>query len=279
MKVRVLSDLHLESEAFDYRDRGEDVVVLAGDIAEWIPMAMHHREALFHAMRRKRVLYVLGNHEFHHRTESMDDIVASIRAGLPAHVTLLHREAVEIGGVRFLGTPLWTDFRLGDEVQRHGHSLGRERAMHAAALSIPDFVYMADARGEWIGPEGMAALHEMDRTWLSNQIGIAGRDGVPVVVVTHWLPSPESVALQHQGSILTPYFASDCRDLMRPPVRLWCHGHTHVPRGYRHPGTETWIACNPRGTGPLGAQVERGFDPGLVVEVSAKPSKRRRKET
>lgn len=279
MRIRILSDLHLEAAPYRYRDQREDVVVLAGDVADGTPIAAHNREAMFHQMAGKRVLYVLGNHEFHERYAPLDEVVASIRAGLPPHVQLLHRDAVEIGGITFLGCPLWSDFRLGDAVQRSGHSLGRERAMHAAAMSVPDFAYLTDSHGEPIGPAGMAAQHELDRAWLGNRIRQAETAGTPCVVVTHWLPSPESVAPQHVGSILTPYFASDCRDLMRPPVRLWIHGHTHVPRGYRHPDSETWIACNPRGTGPLGPQVELGFDANLVVEVSAKPEKRRRKET
>lgn len=278
MKIRILSDLHLEAAPYRYRDAGEDLVILAGDIADGTPMAQHNREALFANMRGKPVLYVLGNHEFHDRYEPMDAAIATIRAGLPPNVTLLNRESLDLGGIRFLGCPLWSDFRLGGIV-RHGHTVERDRAMHAAALSIPDLNYLVDSRGEPIGPAGMAALHEADRCWLDNHIkqASAAQPAVPVVVVTHWLPSPESVAPQHVGSILTPYFASDCRDLIREPVRVWIHGHTHVPRQYKHPGSETLVVCNPRGTGPLGAQCEVGFEANLVVDVPLSRGKRGRR--
>lgn len=278
MKLRILSDLHLEAAPYRYRDAGEDLVILAGDIADGTPMAQHNRESLF-AQIKKPAIYVLGNHEFHDRYEPVDAAIATIRAGLPPNVHLLHREAFDLGGLRFLGATLWSDFRLGDETQRHGHSLGRDRAMHAAALSIPDFNYLVDHDGRHLGPAGMAALHEADRVWLDNQLkqASAAQPVQDVVVVTHFLPSPESVAPQHVGSILTPYFASDCRDLMREPVRLWVHGHTHVPRGYQHPGSDVWVACNPRGTGPLGAQCEIGFEANLVVDVTAGRRKRGRR--
>ena len=40
MKVRLLSDLHLEFEPFDLSYQGEDVLVLAGDISTHIEQTM-----------------------------------------------------------------------------------------------------------------------------------------------------------------------------------------------------------------------------------------------
>ena len=57
MKIRQLSDLHLETGPFTWEDQGEDVVVLAGDIGvgvagiEWAKTIT------------KPVVYVAGNHE------------------------------------------------------------------------------------------------------------------------------------------------------------------------------------------------------------------------
>ena len=61
MRIHILSDLHLEFEAFQPKDVHADLIVLAGDIhtgkngIKWI----------FKAFPERPVIYVLGNHEFY----------------------------------------------------------------------------------------------------------------------------------------------------------------------------------------------------------------------
>jgi pyruvate carboxylase len=42
-----------------------------------------------------------------------------------------------------------------------------------------------------------------------------------------------------------PAFASDLAALVREPVKLWIHGHTHESMDYELNGTR--VVCNPRG--------------------------------
>ena len=108
MKLHIVSDLHTEFADFTPPDTDADVVVLAGDVGvgtagvEW-------------AARRFRaipVLYVPGNHEYYdHDLRNVDDL----RAAAPDHIHVLDKEVLELGGVRFLGATLWTDFRLHGE--------------------------------------------------------------------------------------------------------------------------------------------------------------------
>ena len=113
MKLLVLSDLHLEfgrlSTVIDGRgiEEGADVVVLAGDIAEGERGIRWARETLI----SKEIIYVAGNHEFYsHGFEALTDRMREVARQMDVH--FLERDEVMIGGVRFLGTTLWTNFEL-----------------------------------------------------------------------------------------------------------------------------------------------------------------------
>jgi hypothetical protein len=85
------------------------------------------------------------------------------------------------------------------------------------------------------------------------------------VVVTHFLPSPDSVHERYRGHPLTPYFATDCRALLRPPVRLWVHGHTHSSCDYTSAGVR--VVCNPRGYGADAGQENPEFRSDCLVSI------------
>src|ERR1035437_9712065 len=107
MKIRQLSDIHLETGPFTYEDQGEDVVVLAGDIdvgtagIEWAKTIP------------KPVIYVSGNHE-HWGQDIYENLVAMRLAAKGSNVHFLENDEVNltINGetVRFLGCTLWTDY-------------------------------------------------------------------------------------------------------------------------------------------------------------------------
>jgi predicted phosphohydrolase len=108
MKLNILSDLHLGFGAMDRPVNDADVVVLAGDIAR-------PREAVAWALRfDKPVLYVPGNHEFY--GSSIDGALDELqRLCTGTQVQVLDQRETVLGGVRFLGATLWTDFELFDD--------------------------------------------------------------------------------------------------------------------------------------------------------------------
>lgn len=270
MRLRILSDLHLEACPWTWRPVGEDVLILAGDIADSSPAGMGRRRQLWDAIATAGVpaFYVLGNHEGYADWVPRDELRARIAAELPPQIQMLDRDAVDWGGVRFLGCSLWTDFSLLEGLRRRGVQVSQELAMHAAGIGVADFTFLCRSREpgqlpKRISPEDMAAWHVTDRVWLDNQIRQADR---PVIVITHFLPSPESLDQRHDGSILNAYFATDCRDLLREPVALWIHGHTHSSCDYRHGSVR--VVCNPRGySGKFGVSNE-DFDSDLVVDLT-----------
>jgi len=247
MKLHILSDLHTEFSDFDPPDTNADVVVLAGDIgvgtggSEW--GARHFPEA--------PVVYVPGNHEYYGHDIAISD---RLKAAAPANTHVLNNDAFELDGVRFLGSTLWTDFRLYGEGAAW---FSRQRAKRL----IDDFSSIRNGE-RLFTPEDSVELHESSKAWLVGQLEKEFEG--PTVVVTHHLPATPSIAQEYANDDLNPAFASRLEDVIeRYQPALWIHGHTHVPCDYDICGTR--IVCNPRGY--PSEYSSRGFSPGLVVEV------------
>lgn len=115
MKLHILSDLHLEFLAYAPPALDADAVVLAGDIGLGTRGIQWAREA----WPDTEIVYVPGNHEYYRSEMGVENEL--LRAAAREHgVHLLNRDAAVIGGVRFLGATLWTDFRLfGDRERFH----------------------------------------------------------------------------------------------------------------------------------------------------------------
>ena len=249
MKLHVLSDLHLRYGAVEVPACGADIVVLAGDIdrgAKGVDWA--HTQ-----FPGQRVLYVLGNHEFYDADyEAVLDRCRSEARSLD--IALLESDEAVIEGVRFLGTTLWTDFEL------EGPSFPAALAMRAANQQMSDFKCIR-YRGGMLSAEATRALHMDARRWLDDRL--AEPFNGKTVVVTHHLPHRASIHRQFHGDRLNPAFASHLSWLVRAPVNLWIHGHTHCSFDYDTGGTR--VVCNPRGYGPSDLNPE--FDPVLTVET------------
>ncbi|WP_176055229.1 metallophosphoesterase [Paraburkholderia caribensis] len=255
MKIRVLSDLHLESDQPEIIPHADaDLVVLAGDIH-------NHAEGLRWAAETfdgaVPVVYVPGNHEYYDGEfgaleAAMHDAAASVD-----NVHFLNNATLvdPLGQWRVLGTTLWTDFDL----------YGNDEASHAASIAAAERV-MLDYRGliqvTWtagndlggqgalqdntprnLTPADTIALHRRARAWLEAELTkpFAGR----TIVVTHHAPHRRSLAERYADDVVSAGFVNDLPSLVRAPVTLWVHGHTHTAFDYVENGTR--VVCNPRG--------------------------------
>lgn len=254
MKLHILSDLHLGVQGMDHPPTDADVVVLAGDISR------PERAADWALAFGKPVLYVLGNHEFY--GSSLPEVHAKFRrrfAGTQAH--LLDNSVLELGGVRFLGSTLWTDFKANGEGDKQAE------AMAKSSEFMYDFKRVrvaADADAPLLTPQDTVRLFEQNVRWLQQQLArpFAG----PTVVITHHAPSLRSIHPRFAGSPFNAAFVSDVEFLMDGQrVPLWIHGHTHDSYDYTVNGTR--VLCNPRGYAKDGKVENAQFNPALVVEV------------
>jgi predicted phosphodiesterase len=234
VKIQVLSDLHLEhcagitgvSMEEIFPPTRNDVLVLAGDID------YETRAMLPYGSSGIPVIYVAGTHEFY--KGQINRVQVELRqCARTVGIHYLSEDAVVIGGVRFLGTTLWTDFALYP---------GREQeSMNAARRGIRDFSEIRTSKG-FFTPEQSVLLHKAAREWLGEQL-TTPFDG-PTVVVTHHAPSVHSTPAHLAGSPLNPAYASELSDLAGL-ADLWIHGHCHNSCDYSWGGTR--VVANPRG--------------------------------
>ncbi len=252
MKIRVLSDLHLECDEPEIIPHTQaDLIVLAGDIH-------NHAEGIRWAAEtfaeNVPIVYVPGNHEYYDGEFGALEAAMQDAASSVENLHYLNNAALvdPQGRWRVLGTTLWTDFQL------FGASSEAVDASIAAAEKVmldfrgpiqvtwPSGAPLASAASDAprrFTVEDTLALHAHAREWLEGELAkpFAGK----TVVVTHHAPHRDSLAERFADDLASAGFVSHLTDLVGPPIDLWIHGHTHTPFDYVANGTR--VVCNPRG--------------------------------
>lgn len=254
MKLGVLSDLHLSRALQPPPANDADAYVIAGDVDR------PERAIAWAAGLGKPVLYVPGNHEFY--GGSLPGVTRELqRLAAGTQVRVLDNAQACIGGVRFLGSTLWTDFLLD------GDGEGRDAAVREALARMHDFrrIFVDEAQQAVFTPLDAAALFHRNAAWLQAQLQRPWAG--PTVVVTHHAPSALSIDPRFAGSPLNACFASHLDDLLgSDQAALWIHGHMHHSVDYRVRGTR--VVCNPRGYVTDGRSENAAFDPDLCIELA-----------
>ncbi|MCV2358394.1 metallophosphoesterase [Paucibacter sp. TC2R-5] len=262
MRIQLLSDLHLETEAFVPEPaRGAELLVLAGDVdSTWRGLQLFRDWPV-------PVLFVPGNHEYDGR-----DFDAA-RAGLLAlsdqlGFTMLDdarcvRADAQGRRVRFVGSTRWSDFDVFGE---------KERARSMRAASYFQRVMAASRDGTPFDAEAVRAQALVCRDWLTQELalGDASTDWDATVVITHFAPSLRSADPRYGKQPGTASFCNDDEALFTQ-ARLWLHGHLHCQNDYEvtHAEGRTRVICNARGHLRKGEPAR--FDPQLLIDVFAAP--------
>ncbi len=279
MKIQLLSDLHLEAHPHfaPLPAPGADVLVLAGDIGSYQEgSALEDADFGLARFSPKHgwptpVLFVPGNHEY----DAQDFDVAHQRLqGICERlgITWLEREVVQLHGVRFIGTTLWSDFDALSGVKNtapndspDGSRLARMLKQREKAFRAANF-YLRKAETTRHGAPWLALdMREQAlvcREWLHTQLQapFAGA----TVVVTHFAPSLHSADPRYG---LTPGTAGFCNawDDLLPYAQLWLHGHLHAPSRYTHHGCQ--VMANPMGYERKNEQLH--FMPQLLIDTAS----------
>ena len=256
--ILVWSDLHLEFGKFESPTIDRDVLVLAGDIH------IEYRAANFilNQLQYGDVIYVLGNHESYNsvlldirqtwaKIIQPDTNKNAKRLGYPGHFYFLDDDTVTINDVTFIGATLWSDFRNGNPI-----------SMMDAKSGISDYTCIyhgSDDSHRLITPDDTLHIHRTSKEFIETHLRCPGRK----VVVTHHLPSFQSIYEKfHEDD--NGSFASNLDQLMYDyQPELWIHGHTHFSMDYMI--DKTRIVCNPRGYYPHGLNLY--FKEIYVIEL------------
>ena len=225
-----------------------DVLVLAGDI--------HTKDrglpAIAEWATSRPTIYVAGNHEFYGAAipKLYDTLIESTKESTTTR--FLQNTSTFISGTRFLGCTLWTDFALvGDDC--------REMAMIVSQTEMTDYKKIrVSPQYRRLTPGIAYSYHRKSVSWLETELE-KPFDG-KTVVVTHHAPSALSVNPAENQNAISASYASSLDDLiLRSPIDLWIHGHTHMSVDYQIGRTR--IISNQRGY----PGEDTGFDPAYVV--------------
>lgn len=270
MRAWIVSDLHFTPMDHIWGPSlnipQADVCICAGDVSNSIGTSISY--LIDRVAPRMPVVFVLGNHDYY--GSSVNFALENARkraAGTGVHI--LENQSIEIGGCRFVGSTLWTDFAVpvgGDD-----HVPPEERRAIAFALvpsRVADFhsIYRSDERrtdeNGMITAREIVQRHYESRAFIDNELS-QPFDGA-TVVVTHHAPHIDSFSARYFGDVTNAAFASDLSDLIaRRRPSMWIHGHIHSARDYIADSTR--IICNPRGYG--NERNATGFRDGFVVDL------------
>jgi len=249
MKIRLLSDLHLEFSMLDVPAGTEgEILVLAGDIVvadsftrgvnspkkakanEWL------RWFESTCAKFEHVIYILGNHE-HYNGKFYDtyDILQN-NLGHISNLSILDQTFVDIENYRFVGGTLWTDFD-NDNFK---------------ALIIKDALndyHLTEGKDYRKLTTNETALYcKQMLNFIDLHYQVSKKD---IIVVSHHLPSYRSV---HKSYLVAPNnrynpgYASNLDNFIADrtsKIKLWVHGHTHSSFDYFIDNTR--VVSNPRG--------------------------------
>ncbi|MGZ4995523.1 MAG: metallophosphoesterase [Methylobacter sp.] len=274
MKLFVTSDIHTEvanrkfDPVFSYdclhfnRPDEADVIILAGDIGEWVNGLEWARNRFKH----QEIIYVAGNHEYYDSDLAILDELQGKAKELDIH--FLENDSVIIKGVRFLGCTLWTDFDRysSEEISRAWSTMNdykyiycrpwwsnQQNREEALQLMQPDSLF--GFAPEYFSPAVAYLLHKRSLDWLQQQLDQPFNG--QTVVVTHHAPTMRSTTNAAYGSNLEKFLKMNSNK-----IDLWCHGHIHKSVDYEVAGVR--IVCNARGY-PTPSGLSASFDEKKLI--------------
>jgi Icc-related predicted phosphoesterase len=262
MKVKVLSDLHLEFSKPDAEDLDPgtgDVLILAGDICDAVAFVHRCDEELRGVYTRffkrcvlgyDKVFYVMGNHEHYNGVFSTTADI--LRNNLPEGVTLLDNNSEFYNGWHFVGATMWSDFGKGDE-----------KCKEAAQNGLNDYhaIFQSYDTCETINTNFIQNENRNTIEWFKQCLPTLNG---PVFVVTHHCPTFQSIDEDYTGSGVVTAYASDFSDLIEqhPNVLYWAHGHVHSSK--RYTVGNCVVLSNPKG---YPSEINPDFDVNFSLEL------------
>jgi hypothetical protein len=248
MKIKQLSDLHLEGYDMKYSYDGEDVLILSGDI--------HTRNRLdkflIQIPSSVKILCVIGNHEFYHSL--VDDVISyhtELETKFP-NFHFLNNSSTKIDDINFFGGTMFTQFTL--------YGITDVLAQFHAERGINDFILIRvsdDPHILW-KTQNHIEQHEIFRRELAHWI--KETEGQKRVVISHFAPHPITVDPKYGSNVLNSYFTENMEEFMGWEG-IWFYGHTHS--NFDGMIGETRIISNQRGYGNESVL----FNPNFIVEV------------
>lgn len=260
-QILIMSDLHLEFKYFfipEVENEKETIVILAGDIG-LIKKEHTYRDFINNTCDRfKNVIWINGNHEFY--GANFPTALTKLWNATLDHENLyvVDKETVVINGIAFVCATMWTNFDNNNvmTMEQAGFYMNDYKQIRTGPLS--------ESWKRKLRPVDTLADHRLAVKYIFSEIVKQKESGKKVVVVTHHLPSFQSIAKEFRGDSLNGAYASELfEDIMETQPDVWIHGHSHASMDYYI--DETRIINNPRGYAP--DDLNKEFNDTLIIEL------------
>lgn len=243
MKLFICSDLHTEFlqpieqlELFKKFPEA-DGIIIAGDLTSKKYLIDNLK---YLCDKYQHVIFTMGNHEFYNSSfQEIEDLLnrTKVRSDmLGRNLYWLNDSTCNINNTNFIGGTLWfPDNPLNQLYERQ----------------LSDFSYIKDFRKEVYERNKKTIVAFNNKQMDEN-----------TVVVTHHLPSYQSVNEKYKGDQLNRFFVCDMENLiLEKQPKIWLHGHSHDSCDYFI--EKTHVVAN-----PLGYPNEHNkFDYNLIIEL------------
>lgn len=247
MKLQIVSDIHLE---FDkdlprkdwYLPKTGDSIALLGDIG-------HPKKTAYQTLIEKlsddyqHVFLITGNHEYYGKSYSAINQFLTEFCSRFDNVHFLHNNHYIMDNIRIIGSTLWSyipqcyGFSLMDKMNDYRYIY---KDMYRGRISFHD-------TNRWYGESVDYIKKQIDQGQQLHQ---------QVVVLTHHSP-----LLDPSGDEVRYAFGSNLTHLLKSPVKLWAHGHTHQSRDQMI--DQVRIVSNQRGY----PKETTNFNPEFVIDI------------
>ena len=237
MRVQYMSDLHIEHGNISIAEPAAEILVIAGDVANGGRVVNFLKSV---AKQFKTVIFVMGNHEYYSYVlgyENMKDRINEYRSVLPDNVALLDNEYMIVEDKVIYGGTMWVP-------------LDTKEKRHIAINSLNDFKFV-----------NYFDVQDSNKEFHNNFTRAAD------LVISHHVPSMQSIELKYIGSKLTSagYVDSQAMQHFGEKAKVWIHGHTHSSSDYELYGTR--VLANPRGYARDGHSENSKFNIDATVEI------------
>lgn len=252
MKIQIISDIHLEfNPNFKLLKNDAEILIVAGDLSEGIDGINFLKG---YKKDYKKIIYVLGNHEFYN--QNISKLSINIKEYAKEHdIIILDNDTLVYENVLFIGSTLWSDFKLyGNDLAKIG------KAMNYSYNYINDFSNIRYAY-EFFKPSYCASLGIQSQKFIEKKLQDEKYKDLKKVVITHFAPSIQSIHEKYKDSELNPYFANNLDNLIKW-ADIWVHGHVH--NKFRYNVDKCEVICNPLGYGDY---ENTNFENNLIINI------------
>ena len=302
--IRVISDIHADvnkdkNYIFNF---GNDFVINCGDTAG---DSITCRE--WNKLHIPKGVVIIGNHlgyspahpelndksakHMHYKNTKSEQLyeVGVTLTGDNGSPRILSNSEMDYKGLKILGTTLYTDFALYGEEHK-------EECMAYAQKYMNDFKYITvlghreykqNKDGTWdrtlrskekstvrmFTPQDHAYYFSFSLAYLKQKV--TEYKDKPIIIATHFAPTPYAISPKYAGNMLNPAFASNLNKFIieHPNIRLWTFGHVHSSHDFIL--GETRMVCEPFGYGNENKQeCKLPFKYGKRIKIDDIKSKR-----